>query len=492
MKYLISLFLLFLTTIMISCQQAITNDGPYLATGIKIGEVTQNSAIVWVRLTEDSLRVSEEAPMVEVFYPDPESGQLMPRRGRPDIKPVVKYPEGYDASNIRGSVPGSAGRARVRYKLSVDQTWISTDWQSVDEDHDFTYQFKLVDLKPGSDYQLIVETAREDDADVATSMNGQFKTALDHSVSAAINFIVTTGTSYPDVDSEAGYKFYLSALKLDPEFFVHTGDILYYDSYGKTLPLARWHWQRMYSLPNHIDFHRMVPSYFIKDDHDTWMNDCYPGLQTRFMGDFTYEQGTQVFLDEVPMGEKTYRTVQWGKELQIWLVEGRDYRSPNPMQDGPDKTIWGAEQMEWFRSTVQQSDAKFKVLISPTPVVGPDRERKNDNHANEGFATEGNLLRKFLIEHQMVVVCGDRHWQYISKDIDTGLLEFSCGPGGNDHAGGWNQDNVLPEHIYLNVVGGFLEGKVDYNDGTSQLSFRHYTPDGELLNDYLVESSYFE
>jgi alkaline phosphatase D len=108
---------------------------------------------------------------------------------------------------------------------------------------------------------------------------------------------------------------------------------------GKTEALARWHWNRMYSMQNHIDFHRQVSSYFIKDDHDTLINDAYPGMKTKFMGEFTYEQGTQIFLDEVPMGYKTYRTVLWGKDLQIWMVEGRDYGSPNPMPDGPEKSI---------------------------------------------------------------------------------------------------------------------------------------------------------
>jgi alkaline phosphatase D len=291
------------------------------------------------------------------------------------------------------------------------------------------------------------------------------------------------------VDSETGYKFYLSSLKLDPDFFVHTGDILYYDGMGKTAGLARWHWDRMYSFPNNIECHRQVPSYFIKDDHDTWMNDCYPGQVTRFMGEFTYEQGTQIFLDEVPMGEKTYRTYRWGKDLQVWLMEGRDYRSPNPMPDGPEKTIWGKEQLDWLKSTVSTSDATFKVLISPTPIVGPDRENKNDNHANEGFQYEGELVRKFLSEQEnMVTVCGDRHWQYVSQDAKTGLIEFSCGPGGDDHAGGWKQENRLSEHIYLNVVGGFMEGAVEHQDGTPRLIFRHYNPEGNLLNEYIVNS----
>ena len=465
-----------------------TTEGPYLATGIKIGEVSQTEAIVWVRLTENPERVGNDAPMPEVRYKDPETGEMIERRGRPDATPVVTYPEGHNIATVEGASPGKEGKVRLKYRATGDQKWIMMDWQAVDPEKDFTHQFQITELSPMTAYELMVE-ASTNGKKISASLEGKFKTAPPADVPAEVNFIVTTGTSYGDVDSEMGYKFYPSSLKLDPDFFVHTGDILYYDGMGKTADMARWHWDRMYSFPNNIEYHRQVASYFIKDDHDTWMNDCYPGLETRFMGEFTYEQGTRIFLDEVPMGEKTYRTIRWGKDLQIWLVEGRDYRSPNPMPDGPEKTIWGKEQMDWFKSTVKHSDATFKVLISPTPIVGPDRENKNDNHANEGFKHEGDLVRKFISEQKnMVTVCGDRHWQYISKDAATGLIEFSCGPGGNDHAGGWKQEDKLPEHIYLNVVGGFLEGAVNRTDGTPKLIFRHFSPDGNLLNEYIVNS----
>jgi alkaline phosphatase D len=486
-NYLRSTLVIILMLILYACSQ-VTMEGPYLATGIKIGEVSQTEALVWVRLTENPERVSNEAAMPEVRYEDPETGEMMERRGRPDIKPVVTYPEGYTINTIQGATPGMDGKVRLKYRTINHQKWVKTDWQAVDPEKDFTHQFQLTDLTPMTAYELLVETS-PDGKKVSASLEGRFKTAPAADDPAEVNFIVTTGTSYGDVDSERGYKFYLSSLKLDPDFFVHTGDILYYDGMGKTADLARWHWDRMYSFPNNIEYHRQVPSYFIKDDHDTWMNDCYPGLETRFMGEFTYEQGTRIFLEEVPMGEKTYRTYRWGRDLQIWLVEGRDYRSPNPMPDGPEKTIWGKEQMDWLKSTVEHSDATFKILISPTPIVGPDRQNKNDNHANEGFKHEGDLVRKFLSEQKnMVTVCGDRHWQYISKDAKTGLVEFSCGPGGDDHAGGWKQEDKLPEHIYLNVVGGFLEGAVNRTDGIPKLIFRHYSPDGNLLNEYIVNS----
>ena len=168
--------------------------------------------------------------------------------------------------------------------------------------------------------------------------------------------------------------------------------------------------------------------------------------KTKFMGDFTFEQGQAIFLDQVPMrNKKTYRTVRWGKDLQIWLVEGRDYRAPNDIPDGPEKVIWGKEQMDWFKKTVQESDATFRVLISPTPVVGPDRTTKNDNHSNKTYTYHGSRLREFIASQKnMVTVCGDRHWQYVSVDEATGLREYSCGPASDEHAGGWSNDMRMP------------------------------------------------
>jgi len=487
-KSLNTSILLLLVITFYSCTHDKT-EGPFLATGIKIGEVSQSEAVIWVRLTENPERIGDDAPRPKIRYKNPETGELIPRRGRPNMTTVVMYPEGHNVKTIEGATPGSQGMVRLKYKLKENHKWTQLDWQPVYPEKDFTYQFELTGLLPGKEYEILVEASPLKQTKISASISGKFKTAPAANAPAEVNFIVTTGTSYGDVDSEAGYKFYSNSLKLDPDFFVHTGDIVYYDSEAKNIDLARWHWDRMYSFPNNIEFHRQVASYFIKDDHDTWMNDCYPYLETKFMGEFTFEQGKQVFLDEVPMREKTYRTYRWGKDLQIWLVEGRDYRSSNDIPDGPDKTIWGKEQMNWFKSTVEESNATFKVLISPTPIVGPDRGNKNDNHANSGFQHEGDELRNFLSQQKMVVVCGDRHWQYISKDLHTGLLEFSCGPGSDAHAGGWKQEDKLPEHIYLNVVGGFLEGSVSQINGNPNLIFSHFNPDGKVLNEYVVKSN---
>jgi alkaline phosphatase D len=83
----------------------------------------------------------------------------------------------------------------------------------------------------------------------------------------------------------------------------------------------------------------------------------------------------------------------------------------------------------------------------------------------------------------MFTACGDRHWQYVSVDAETGVKEFSCGPTSDKHAGGWSNDQLLPEHRYLNVQGGFLAIAVERKDGKPVLTARHYNVDGELCNE---------
>ncbi|MCW8925080.1 MAG: alkaline phosphatase D family protein, partial [Xanthomonadales bacterium] len=449
-----------IATLLLLSTAPVLADSPYMATGIKIGEVTDSEAIVWVRLTANEKRVDYGAPMPNVTYTHADTGEPLDgskHYRKPYAVPAVEFPDGSSIDTIEGAVPGARGVARVHYKPETDSEFKVTPWQKVDAEADFTTQFQLSDLMPGSQYVVRIESGASIHGK-HRFFEGSFSTSPAAETVVPVTFTVVTGQRYPDRDSEDGFKIYHTMLKNKPNFFVHTGDILYYDQLGKTRALANWHWQRIYGMSSLVNFHKQVPSYFEKDDHDTFMNDAWPTMETRFMGDFTFKEGQEIFLQQVPMGEKTYRTFRWGKDLQIWLVEGRDFRDANPIEDGPWKSIWGVEQMAWFMETVKASDATFKVLISPTPVVGPDRGNKNDNHANEGFTYEGNLLREFIASQKnMVVACGDRHWQYVSVDQTYGVKEYSSGPVSDEHAGGWKNDMLRPEHKYLNVIGGFLE-----------------------------------
>ena len=172
----------------------------------------------------------------------------------------------------------------------------------------------------------------------------------------------------------------------------------------------------------------------MKDDHDALKNDAFKGES---YGSVTFAEGLDIF-DKIqfPSNKKTYKTVRWGKDLQIWILEGRNYRSKNTDIDSPEKTILGAEQKKWLFKTVEASDATFKVIISASPILGPDRSHnKHDNHANKAFEHEGAELRAFFKTHDNVfITTGDRHWaiyhpygRYKSLGIWYGVwLRFSC------------------------------------------------------------------
>ena len=180
-----------------------------------------------------------------------------------------------------------------------------------------------------------------------------------------------------------------------------------------------------------------------------------------------------------------YGSFRVNRDLQIWLVEGRDFRSPNRAPDDGTKTIWGREQIDWFKRTVSESDATLRILISPTPVVGPDRMRgKNDNHSNRSFQREGDMLREFIgRQKDMFVICGDRHWQYVSVDPKSGVREYSCGPTTDKHAGGFSEKNRSDMHKYLKIRGGFLSVTAERIDGKPTATFRHHAVDGSVANE---------
>jgi alkaline phosphatase D len=466
--------------------------GPYLATGFKIGEVTESQAIIWARLTRHPERVGSGAPVPMFQYLAPGVTGLVeapPGRFRPpDFVPVVTYPEGATIDTIEGAVPGSNGEVRVLYRATADSAWLATPWRAVASERDFTAQLQLSGLTATTAYAIRIEARAEGTQTVSAMLDGRLRTAPAPDSPARVVFAATTGQMYRDQDAPGGgFRMYPSILALQPSFFVHTGDIVYYDLWAKSADLARWGWARMYSLPTNYEFQRRVPTYFMKDDHDTWQDDAWPTQQSQFMGEFSFDDGVSLFREQVPMGERTYRTYRWGKDVQIWLVEGRDFRDANPDPDGPDKSIWGDEQKTWFKETVAASDATFRILISPTPLIGPDAPDKLDSHANTAFATEGRELREFMARQgNMIVICGDRHWQYISVDPATGLREYATGAASDAHAGGWDPNDVRPEHRYLNVVGGFLSVTAERVDGIPRLALRHHSVDGEVLNEEIL------
>ncbi len=213
---------------------------PFMATGFKICEVSTNQAIIWTRLTREASRASGNHPQPVVFYIHPETGGLVPRRGgRRDRTPVVKWPAGNDIGTIDGAALGIEGEVCVSYRSGgSEEAWTRADWVRVDPDRDFTTQIRLDKLEPAAAYELRIESRKKGLA--GQMLEGSFRTPPPEDDSAKVVFTVVTGQGNNGQDSRNGFRIYPQMRKLNPDFFVNTGDILYYDSREKTLPLARW------------------------------------------------------------------------------------------------------------------------------------------------------------------------------------------------------------------------------------------------------------
>jgi alkaline phosphatase D len=477
-------FAAFAVILLGNCELA-TAQGPFLGNGTRNGWADQQSIVIWTRTTLEPEMRADGKPFVKLT--NKEANALARIKDEAQLLDP-QLPEGATLDEMIGACPGAPGQVRLSYYPVGKPDEIQLQpWHETSAETDFTTQWKLTGLQPGTEYATVIET-RSVDGKPGTQIQGRFQTAPAATERPPLRFCVTTCHDFIRRDDGLlGHKIYPAMSQIQPNFIVHAGDIEYYDKpdpWALTKELMRFKWGRIFSLPNNRDFYNRTTSYFIKDDHDTLSNDSWPG---RTYGSVTFEEGVQLFNEEqFPTRDPRYTSIRWGRDVEIWILEGRDYRSPNNMPDGPDKTILGAEQKAWLFRSLKESDATFKLICSPTPIVGPDRKNKSDNHANEVFAHEGEQVRAALSGIPGVIVfCGDRHWQYASKDDGTGLWEFGCGPGSEKHELGWKPGDERPEHRFLRVKGGFLSGQVSYTDpGEPRLTIRHHKVDGEQVSEF--------
>ncbi len=344
-----------------------------------------------------------------------------------------------------------------RYELSTSKDFTDsfhTPWQAATLEGDCIIQAMVGGLEAGTRYyyRLHFGAGRRNTEHSGT---GAFKTLQGGKSDDPISLVVVTGMNYAffqngrrgDGDGAyegpgkgLGYPALKSILDLAPDYFIGTGDNVYYDHPGaenlraKKLWELRRKWHQQFAQPRFRSLFANVGTYWQKDDHDHRYNDS----DLTSDKEPSNELGIATFMEQVPIVDRnakdpvTYRTHRFSKDLQAWFVEGRDYRSPNRMEDGPDKSIWGGEQLSWLKRSLKRSNATFKLLISPTPMVGPDRDTKIDNHVDtRGFRYEGDAFKQWLrkngfLKKNFYFVCGDRHWQYHAID-PSGFEEFSCG-----------------------------------------------------------------
>lgn len=389
-----------------------------------------------------------------------------------------------------GDVPGAPGAARFEWSSSpAFENAARTAWQQAAPDRDFIVRASLTGLQPATLYHYRVRFGANAESAEAGPI-GTFQTLPGARRDDPVRFCMgscmnyhpfMTGTSNgggrptaTESDRQLGYPVFAAMTKLQPDFFIGAGDIVYYDkgpAFADTLPAMRKKWHEQFRFPRLIQFFSRTPAYWLKDDHDFRFNDS----DLRGEKPPAPDLGIRTFREQLPIAPQddlttpTYRTHRVNPHLQLWFTEGRDYRSPNRAPDGPEKSLWGQAQRDWLQRTLLDSDATWKIIVTPTPMIGPDDASKRDNHANlQGFRHEAESFFAWLdanAVHNVMTFTGDRHWQYHSIH-PSGVEEFACGalndensrrgvkpgsPRGTDPEG-----RIRQPWTYAEPTGGFL------------------------------------
>ncbi len=115
------------------------------------------------------------------------------------------------------------------------------------------------------------------------------------------------------------------------------------------------------------------------------------------------------------------------------MFDGREIE--NPRSDAPIGSMLGAEQKSWFKSSLTNSTARWKLICNNTPMLrfGFDMTFRENGGINDiwwsdswdGYPVERRELTQFIRENEIpnvVSLTGDRHGQYagyVADDYDA-------------------------------------------------------------------------
>ncbi|MEW6195073.1 MAG: alkaline phosphatase D family protein [Bacteroidota bacterium] len=211
------------------------------------------------------------------------------------------------------------------------------------------------------------------------------------------------------------YEVFTSIYNHKPEFMLWLGD----NSYLREVDWDSWsgilkRFTHTRSLPELQPIFGSVHNYAIWDDHDFGPNDSDRGFWNK---EKTFE-AFKLFWPNPSFGINGKPGIttffQWG-DVDFFLLDDRYYKSPNYRKTG-ERTILGAEQIEWLIDNLSYSRAPFKIIAVGGQFLNP-------NPGGENFSTYPEERQKILdLIHQnniegVIFLTGDVHRTELTKMI---------------------------------------------------------------------------
>ena len=385
-----------------------------LPQGIAVGDVTSQSALLWLR-TEGSQAVQIEWASVAAW----------------------------DLMSKTATIRSPAARTAV-FVTSADRDYILT--------------ISLDGLASATRYRYHVLVGQAQGEALTVAARGEFTTLPDAENSAPVTFAWSgdLGSQGRCRRGATGYPIFdvMRAQQLD--FFLFLGDTIYADHLCPSPPNEPGADFRATTLAEYRARHRdqrgaealrrfldSVPVYVIWDDHE---------VRNNFAGPFDNQMaaGRQALREYWPIRvasddpQRLYRRVRAGADLEFFILDTRQYRSRNADQDGPAKTMLGERQLQWLLSRLTESTATWKVIVTTVPLSIPKGGGAgvpgNDGWAGgadgTGFERERQVIVDRILDRRVknvVFLAGDVHYVQANAYDPNGdgtpdFHEFMAGP----------------------------------------------------------------
>jgi alkaline phosphatase D len=283
-----------------------------------------------------------------------------------------------------------------------------------------------------------------------------------------------------------GFEIFDAIAAAKPDLMLWMGDNLYFQTPDELDPAAMaMRYQRQRTFAPLQKLLTAAPQLAIWDDHDYGPNDA----------DMSYAmkgESLQLFRRYwanpsygLPDVAGIFGRARWG-DVDIFLLDDRWYRSANAARDGPDKTMFGAQQLTWLRNALIHSDAPIKLVVNGSQMWN----RVSRFEGWHRFATEQRGFADWLVAQRIdgvLFLSGDRHFTELLKIDRPGtypIYEFTSSPLTSRP---WATPEA-PERDNLDVVPGTLVGHRQFgmirvtgpgNDRTLALESRDAT--GKLI-----------
>ncbi len=349
---------------------------------------------------------------------------------------------------------------------------------------------RLTGLRPGAtaDYHVDAGAERRSATIRAQPSWAKPADAVDLTIAfGSCFFLADPDPRWSSQDYGGGFGIFDAIASARPDMMLWLGDNLYLqqpDLYDPAAMAARYRRQRSFAPLQQLL--TATTQLAIWDDHDYGPNDSDTSyaLKGETLKLFQrYWPNTSFGLPDVP---GAFGFARYG-DVQFFLLDDRYYRSPNRWPDGPDKTMFGARQLEWLKQALVAAPRSAIKVVAGGSQFWHRASRFEGWHQ---FAAERTAFAEWLARERIegvIFLSGDRHFGELLKIERAGaypLYEFTSSPLTSrpparlDKADTANPD-VVPGTLVVKRQFGLL--RVFGPGNNRRIAFEAHDTEGTLL-----------